>query len=63
MQAPQLELWSAEPHATPPIYQQLTPPQRKALIDSLAELMLKAVQIVPTSSSTANPTHSNHERS
>ena len=25
MQRPQLELWSAEPHPTPPIYQQLTP--------------------------------------
>jgi hypothetical protein len=29
MQAPQLELWSAEPHVTPPVFQQLTPPQRE----------------------------------
>ena len=28
MQRPQLELWSAEPHPTPPIYQQLTPADR-----------------------------------
>ena len=28
MQAPQLELWSAEPHTTPLIYPKLTPSQR-----------------------------------
>jgi hypothetical protein len=44
MQRPQLELWSAEPHPTPPIYQQLTPQQRSQLVSHLAELILKLVQ-------------------
>ena len=48
MQRPQLELWSAEPHPTPPIYQQLTPQQRSSLISHLAELILKLVQDPPT---------------
>ena len=37
MQRPQLELWSAEPHSTPPIYQQLTPQQRSSLISASPE--------------------------
>ncbi len=56
MQPPQLELWSAEPHPTPPIYQQLTPQQRSQLVSHLAELILKLVQ---------NPSNlpiENHER-
>jgi hypothetical protein len=48
MQPPQLELWSAEPHLTPPIYQQLTPQQRSNLVSHLAQLILKRVQVVPT---------------
>jgi hypothetical protein len=48
MQLPQLELWSAEPHPTPPIYQQLTPQQRSSLVSHLAELILKLVQDLPT---------------
>ena len=48
MQRPQLELWSAEPHPTPPIYQQLTPHQRSRLISHLAELIFKLVQDPPT---------------
>jgi hypothetical protein len=48
MQPPQLELWSAEPHSTPPIYQQLTPQQRSSLVSHLAELILKLVQDLPT---------------
>ena len=48
MQPPQLELWSAEPHRTPPLYQQLTPQQRSQLVSCLAELILKLVQELPT---------------
>ncbi len=40
----QLELWSAEPHPVPPIYQELTPEQRCLLIEQLARLILKKVQ-------------------
>lgn len=47
MQRPQLELWSAEPHPTPPVYQQLTPQQRSSLVSQLAELILKLVQDPP----------------
>jgi len=48
MQPPQLELWSAEPHPTPRVCQQLTPQQRDPLIRQLAQLMLKLVQSLPT---------------
>jgi hypothetical protein len=48
MQPPQLELWSAEPHPTAPIYQQLTPQQRNSLVSHLAELILKLVPDLPT---------------
>jgi len=48
MQQPQLELWSAEPHPTPPVYQQLTPQQRSNLVNHLAQLILKLVQDPPT---------------
>jgi len=44
MQRPQRELWSAEPHPTPPIYQQLTLEQRDHLVSRLAELLLRMVQ-------------------
>jgi len=47
MQRPQLELWSAEPHLSPPIYQQLTPEQRAQLVLRLAQLMVRAVQPQP----------------
>ena len=47
MRPPQLELWSAEPHRTPSVYQQLTPQQRNHLIGYLAQLILKWVQPVP----------------
>ncbi len=47
MQRPQLELWSAEPHRTPPLYQQLTPQQRSSLLSHLAQLILKLVQAPP----------------
>ena len=60
MQQPQLELWSAEPHPTPPIYQQLTPPQRSHLVNHLAQLILKRVQASapnPPPSSTPIPSH------
>jgi hypothetical protein len=59
MQRPQLELWSAEPHPTPQIYQQLTPQQRSSLVNHLAQLILKLVQGLPTSrpSSTEIKTH------
>lgn len=60
MQRPQLELWSAEPHPTPPIYQQLTPQQRSRLVSHLAELVLKLVQN-PPNLPTPIPTQ-DHER-
>jgi hypothetical protein len=44
MQRPQLELWSAEPHPTPPLYHQLTLEQRERLVSHLAELLLRMVQ-------------------
>ncbi len=44
MQRPQLELWSAEPHPAPPIYQQLTLEQRDHLVSHLSELLLRMVQ-------------------
>lgn len=58
MQQPQLELWSAEPHPTPRVYQQLTPQQRNRLVSHLAQLILKLVQASPSPS---NPPKS-HER-
>jgi hypothetical protein len=59
MQPPQRELWSAEPHPTPQIYQQLTPPQRSRLVSHLVQLILKLAQAGPThpSPSTQNQTH------
>ena len=62
MQRPQLELWSAEPHRTPPVYQQLTPQQRSSLVSHLAQLILKLVQApAPTPPPPSTPTQ-NHER-
>jgi len=61
MPPPQLELWSAEPHLTPPLYQQLTPQQRSRLVSDLAQLILKLVQDPPTlSPPSKQPKH--HER-
>jgi hypothetical protein len=40
----QLQLWSAEPHPTPPIYRELTAEARRLLIERLARLILKQVQ-------------------
>jgi hypothetical protein len=48
MQRPQLELWSAEPHLTPQVYQELTPQQRNRIIRTLAQLILKMVQELPS---------------
>jgi hypothetical protein len=62
MQPPQLELWSAEPHLTPPIYQQLTPQQRSHLVNHLAQLILKLVQVVPTNPLPPSTPIPNHER-
>lgn len=58
MRAPQLELWSAEPHPSPPVYPQLTPQQRSRLVNHLAQLILKLVQNPPPPST--QPKH--HER-
>jgi len=55
----QLQLWSAEPHPTPPVYQELTPEARSRLIEQLARLMLKQVQA--NQSEPANNS-SRHER-
>ncbi len=60
MQRPQLELWSAEPHLTPPVYQQLTPQQRSQLVSHLAELMLKLVLNPPKPPTSIPP--KDHER-
>lgn len=60
MQRSQLELWSAEPHPTPQLYQQLTPQQRSKLASHLAELILKLVQNPPNLPNSI-PTK-NHER-
>ncbi len=59
MRPPQLELWSAEAHSTPRVYQQLTPQQRTQLIGQLVQLILKLAQALPTrpSPATKNQTH------
>ena len=57
MQVLQLELWSAEPHPTPPIYQQLTPLQRELLVHRLTTLILKIVQTDSSNSPTAPEEH------
>jgi hypothetical protein len=62
MQSPQLELWSAEPHPPPPICQQLTPQQRSSLVNHLAQLILRLVQIVPTTPPPSSTPIHNHER-
>jgi hypothetical protein len=59
MQRPQLELWSAEPHPTPPLYPQLTLQQRSSLVSHLAELILKLVQNLPTAPT--SPRAKDHE--
>jgi hypothetical protein len=61
MRPPQLELWSAEPHPTPPVYQQLTPQQRSHLVRHLAQLILQLVQAVPIHPPPSTD-HQNHER-
>ena len=58
MQRQQQELWSAEPHPIPRVYQQLTPQQRNRLVNHLAQLILKLVQDSPLPSTPAQP----HER-
>ncbi len=61
MQRPQLELWSAEPHPTPSVYQELTPQQRGDIVSHLAQLILRMVQELAAKPSTQTlPT--NHER-
>ena len=60
MQRPQLELWSAEPHPIPPLYQQLTPQQQSRLVSHLAELILKLAQSLPQPPTVAKT--QNHER-
>ena len=62
MQRAQLELWSAEPHPAPHVYQQLTPQQRSKLVSHLAELILKLVQAPPPNSRPASTPIQSHER-
>jgi hypothetical protein len=59
VQPNQMELWCAEPHLTPHIYEQLNPEQRTRLILHLAFLMLKLVrhQTVPQTPPTSSPSH------
>jgi len=54
-----MELWCAEPHLTPRIYEQLNPEQRTRLILHLAFLMLKRVrhQTVPQTPPTSGQPH------
>jgi hypothetical protein len=60
MERSQLELWSAEPHPTPQLYQKLTPQQRSQLVSHLAELILKLVQNPPNLRTSISI--ENHER-
>jgi hypothetical protein len=59
VQPNQMELWCAEPHLMPRIYEQLNPEQRTRLILHLAFLMLKRVrhQTVPKAPPTSSKTH------
>jgi len=59
VQPNQMELWYAEPHLTPRIYEQLNPEQRTRLILHLAFLMLKLVrhQTVPQTPPTSGQPH------
>ena len=57
MQRLQRELWSAEPHLIPQIYQQLTLRQRSRLVNHLAQLILKLIKVPPPSTQLKN-----HER-
>jgi hypothetical protein len=61
MRPPQLELWSAEPHPAPRVYQTLTPEQRQQLIRHLVRLILKLAQPVPPPPAPAAQNH-HHER-
>ncbi len=56
----QLELWSAEPHPTPQLYQQLTPRQRSNLVNHLAKLIVQLVPNLPNLPTSAETR--NHER-
>jgi hypothetical protein len=53
----QLQLWSAEPHPTPPIYRELTTEARRLLIGQLARLILKQVQADHPQLPNAPPRH------
>jgi hypothetical protein len=59
MQRQQQELWSAEPHPIPRVYQQLTPQQRNRLVNHLAQLIIRRVQNPPTQSPPPNPPQCN----
>jgi hypothetical protein len=61
MPKPQLELWSAEPHPTPPVYPQLTPQQQSRLVRYLAQLILRLVPGLPTNPPSSDESKS-HER-
>lgn len=61
MPQPQLELWSAEPHPAPTIYQHLTLEQRTLLVSHLAGLILKIVQ-EPATCHSPSAESTNHER-
>jgi hypothetical protein len=61
MQQHQQELWSAESHPIPQVYQQLTPQQRSRLANHLAQLIVKRVQNPPTNPPPSNQPKS-HER-
>ena len=55
----QMELWCAEPHLTPRLYEHLNPEQQTRLILHLALLMLKRVrpQTVPKAPPTSGQPH------
>ena len=61
MQPNQMELWCAEPHLTPRIYDQLNPEERRRLVLHLAFLLLKVGRHLSASKTSPTSGHT-HER-
>ena len=62
MQGQQLELWKSKEGdllRIPPLYQELTPEQRRQIIEALARLILKQVR---NNTNTNTDTEHRHER-
>jgi hypothetical protein len=56
-----MELWCAEPHLTPRIYDQLNPEERRRLVLHLAFLLLKLGRHLSASKTSPTSGHT-HER-